>query len=147
MFPKTGVIWPLQVDLVQQVGPLLLFDDRDLHLFFAATLLQKEHDVQHDNIQVKEFLSLNLSSHNDSPSRLQVQVQILYCTGHNTTMVICTASVSWQVAGRKKQLCPGGISDHAFYPVVSRREDRISCPDPVVAVCQTGYKGESVVDP
>ena len=40
---------------------LLIFDVRELRLSFAATLLQKVHEKQHDKIQVTEFLSLKNS--------------------------------------------------------------------------------------
>ena len=80
IFPKSGVIWPLQVDLVQQLGHLwhfflqnssdlhrkhhshiLFLDDeecQDLHLSLAATHLQKEHELHHMSSQVKNLLSL-----------------------------------------------------------------------------------------
>ena len=55
--------------------------------------------------------------------------------------------MSWQVAGKKKQSCPGEISVHTFYPVVSRQVDQVSCPDPVVVVYWTGGKGGNDGDP
>ena len=89
------------------------------------TLLQKEHDLQHDDIQVNEFLSLNFQSQNDlSGYRYTVQNSFYtgqktiylagntdgrYFPGHklSTVIVIYTASVSWPVAGKKKrQPCP-----------------------------------------
>ena len=69
------------------------------------------------------------------------------CHKLNTVIVIYTASVSWQVAGKMKQYDPGEIFVHAFYPVVSRQVDRVSCPDLVAVVYWTGGKGGNAGDP
>ena len=42
----------------QKTQYLVPYDDRDLSLYFVATLLQKEHGLQHHNLQLNEFLSL-----------------------------------------------------------------------------------------
>ena len=65
----------------------------------------------------------------------------------STVIVIYTASVFWQVTGKTKQYDPGEIFVHAFYPVVSRQVDRVSCPDPVVVVYWAGGKGGNDGDP
>ena len=88
IFPKIGKIWPLQVDLQQQLGHLwhlgqnssdlhskhnshiLFLEDkqcRDLCLSFVATLLQKEHELQDKSFQVKKF-AVSLLRVTNSPS-------------------------------------------------------------------------------
>ena len=68
---------------------LLAFGVRELRLSFATTLLQKEHELQQDNIQVTEFLSLHCDLQN-SPVRSQLQViPFLLQTEHNNGHLYC----------------------------------------------------------